>query len=79
MSNYFYSIYDKDKFKMEHIHPDLEARTQMLVKHNAKTKGKVSVKLMHDAAKLPTKANRFDAGGIYIQSIIVPLIPTADN
>ena len=62
MSNYFYSIYDKDKFKMEHIHPDLEARTQMLVKHNAKTKGKVSVKLMHDAAKLPTKANRFDAG-----------------
>jgi dUTP pyrophosphatase len=47
---------------MEHIHPDLEARTQMLVRHNAKTRDKIDVQLMHDAAKLPTKVNKFDAG-----------------
>jgi len=47
---------------MEHIHPDLEARTQMLVRHNAKTKSKINVKLINNEAQLPTRANKFDAG-----------------
>ena len=47
---------------MEHAHPDQLARSNMLTKHNARTKSKINVKLINDDAQLPTRANEFDAG-----------------